>query len=158
MDCHNCDKFILSRADLVYWHRKREQWRMLGRRAGPPRCDWRVGCALQERLGGIEQRPGADGHHLVGEGRLVEDRLHGFRVHLGQGPAGRAVTGHAPVGTQVREQQTHHVVDQITQPHHRLGRVDEIFRLMPQIHRAPVALANAGDTVHGCEPQALVMD
>lgn len=29
MDCHNCDKFVLSGADLVYWHRKREQWRML---------------------------------------------------------------------------------------------------------------------------------
>ncbi|MFJ7497818.1 tyrosine-type recombinase/integrase [Streptomyces sp. NPDC097727] len=25
MDCHNCDKFVLSGADLVYWHRKREQ-------------------------------------------------------------------------------------------------------------------------------------
>ncbi|MGW9613179.1 tyrosine-type recombinase/integrase [Streptomyces diastaticus] len=26
MDCHNCDKFVMSGADLVYWHRKREQW------------------------------------------------------------------------------------------------------------------------------------
>ncbi|MFK0288067.1 hypothetical protein ACIQVL_47440 [Streptomyces sp. NPDC090499] len=33
MDCHNCDKFVLSGADLVYWHRKREQWRMLAERA-----------------------------------------------------------------------------------------------------------------------------
>lgn len=29
LDCHNCDKFVLSGADLVYWQRKREQWRMV---------------------------------------------------------------------------------------------------------------------------------
>ena len=29
LDCHNCDKFVLSGADLIYWRRKREQWRML---------------------------------------------------------------------------------------------------------------------------------
>ncbi|MFD7282418.1 tyrosine-type recombinase/integrase [Streptomyces sp. NPDC059862] len=29
LNCHNCDKFVMSGADLVYWHRKREQWRML---------------------------------------------------------------------------------------------------------------------------------
>ncbi len=29
LDCHNCDKFVLSGADLVYWRRKREQWRLL---------------------------------------------------------------------------------------------------------------------------------
>jgi hypothetical protein len=28
LDCHNCDKFVLSGADLLYW-RKREQWRLL---------------------------------------------------------------------------------------------------------------------------------
>jgi hypothetical protein len=33
MDCHNCDKFVLSGADLVYWNRKREQWRTLAERA-----------------------------------------------------------------------------------------------------------------------------
>ncbi|GAA2264972.1 hypothetical protein GCM10010232_66460 [Streptomyces amakusaensis] len=33
MDCHNCDKFVLSGADLVYWQRKREQWRALAERA-----------------------------------------------------------------------------------------------------------------------------
>ncbi|MEU4955716.1 site-specific integrase [Streptomyces lavendulae] len=33
LDCHNCDKFVLSGADLLYWHRKREQWRMLAERA-----------------------------------------------------------------------------------------------------------------------------
>jgi integrase len=33
MDCHNCDKFVMSGADLVYWHRKREQWRTLAERA-----------------------------------------------------------------------------------------------------------------------------
>lgn len=26
LDCHNCDKFVLSGADLLYWRRKREQW------------------------------------------------------------------------------------------------------------------------------------
>lgn len=36
MDCHNCDKFVLSGADLVYWHRKREQWRTLAERAPAP--------------------------------------------------------------------------------------------------------------------------
>ncbi|GGR01083.1 tyrosine-type recombinase/integrase [Kitasatospora griseola] len=36
MDCHNCDKFVLSGADLVYWHRKREQWRTLAERAPDP--------------------------------------------------------------------------------------------------------------------------
>ncbi|MCQ1579716.1 hypothetical protein [Streptomyces parvus] len=29
LDCHNCDKFVLPGADLVYWQRKREQWRMV---------------------------------------------------------------------------------------------------------------------------------
>ncbi|MFD5616756.1 tyrosine-type recombinase/integrase [Kitasatospora sp. NPDC127060] len=33
LNCHNCDKFVMSGADLVYWHRKREQWRMLAERA-----------------------------------------------------------------------------------------------------------------------------
>jgi hypothetical protein len=27
LDCHNCDKFVLSGADLLSWRRKREQWR-----------------------------------------------------------------------------------------------------------------------------------
>jgi integrase len=29
LDCHNCDKFVMSGADLLYWRRKREQWRQL---------------------------------------------------------------------------------------------------------------------------------
>src|ERR1039457_84930 len=29
LDCHSCDKFVLSGADLLYWRRKREQWRLL---------------------------------------------------------------------------------------------------------------------------------
>ena len=33
LDCHNCDKFVLSGADLLYWRRKREQWRSLAERA-----------------------------------------------------------------------------------------------------------------------------
>lgn len=33
LDCHNCDKFVLSGADLQYWRRKREQWRQLAENA-----------------------------------------------------------------------------------------------------------------------------
>ncbi|OAR21993.1 hypothetical protein A8W25_30335 [Streptomyces sp. ERV7] len=33
LNCHGCEKFVMSGADLVYWHRKREQWRMLAERA-----------------------------------------------------------------------------------------------------------------------------
>jgi integrase len=33
LDCHNCDKFVLSGADLLYWRRKREQWASLAERA-----------------------------------------------------------------------------------------------------------------------------
>lgn len=29
LDCHDCDKFVLSGAALIYWRRKREQWRLL---------------------------------------------------------------------------------------------------------------------------------
>ncbi|MEU1287107.1 tyrosine-type recombinase/integrase [Kitasatospora sp. NPDC005856] len=36
LDCHNCDKFVLSGADLLYWRRKREQWRTLAERAPDP--------------------------------------------------------------------------------------------------------------------------
>jgi hypothetical protein len=32
LDCHNCDKFVLSGADLNYWHRKREQWAAVAER------------------------------------------------------------------------------------------------------------------------------
>jgi integrase len=33
LNCHTCDKFVMTGADLVYWHRKRDQWRMLAERA-----------------------------------------------------------------------------------------------------------------------------
>ena len=33
LDRHNCDKFVMSGADLLYWRRKREQWRLLAERA-----------------------------------------------------------------------------------------------------------------------------
>jgi integrase len=33
LDCHNCANFVLSGADLQYWQRKREQWRLLAERA-----------------------------------------------------------------------------------------------------------------------------
>ncbi|CAM5237888.1 tyrosine-type recombinase/integrase [Streptomyces hirsutus] len=29
LNCHSCTEFVMSGADLVYWRRKREQWRML---------------------------------------------------------------------------------------------------------------------------------
>ncbi|MFE0138492.1 tyrosine-type recombinase/integrase [Streptomyces sp. NPDC059037] len=37
MDCHNCREFVMSGADLVYWHRKREQWRTQAERAPDPK-------------------------------------------------------------------------------------------------------------------------
>lgn len=33
LDCENCDKFVLSGADLVYWRRKQQQWRSNAERA-----------------------------------------------------------------------------------------------------------------------------
>ncbi|WP_238845618.1 hypothetical protein [Nocardia terpenica] len=36
LNCHSCDKFVLSGADLLYWRRKREQWRLLAEGAPDP--------------------------------------------------------------------------------------------------------------------------
>ncbi|MFI9366756.1 hypothetical protein ACIG5E_37790 [Kitasatospora sp. NPDC053057] len=33
LNCEGCDKFVMSGADLLYWRRKREQWRSLAERA-----------------------------------------------------------------------------------------------------------------------------
>jgi hypothetical protein len=33
LNCHTCDKLVLSGADLLYWRRKRDQWRSLAERA-----------------------------------------------------------------------------------------------------------------------------
>jgi integrase len=33
LNCHTCYKFVLSGADLLYWRRKREQWRLLAEAA-----------------------------------------------------------------------------------------------------------------------------
>jgi len=33
LNCHDCDKFVLSGADLLYWRRKREQWAAIAERA-----------------------------------------------------------------------------------------------------------------------------
>jgi hypothetical protein len=33
LDCHHCDKFVMSGADLLYWRRKREQWNSIAERA-----------------------------------------------------------------------------------------------------------------------------
>ncbi|WP_258314838.1 tyrosine-type recombinase/integrase [Streptomyces sp. Act143] len=38
LDCHNCDKFVLSGADLLYWRRKREQWRLLAKTDAAVEC------------------------------------------------------------------------------------------------------------------------
>ncbi|TXL84986.1 site-specific integrase [Streptomyces sp. IB2014 016-6] len=41
LDCTNCDKFVLSGADLLYWRRKQEQWRSLAERAPTDEAaDW----------------------------------------------------------------------------------------------------------------------
>ncbi|WP_201300478.1 hypothetical protein [Streptomyces sp. HF10] len=37
LDCHNCDKFAMTGAGLVHWHRKREHWRTLAEGAPDPR-------------------------------------------------------------------------------------------------------------------------
>lgn len=33
LNCEGCDKFVISGADLLYWRRKREQWRSIAERA-----------------------------------------------------------------------------------------------------------------------------
>jgi integrase len=33
LDCENCDRFVMSGADLLYWRRKQEQWRSIAERA-----------------------------------------------------------------------------------------------------------------------------
>ena len=33
LNCHTCDKFVMSAADLVYWRRKQEQWATMAERA-----------------------------------------------------------------------------------------------------------------------------
>lgn len=33
LNCHSCDKFVMSGADLLYWRRKQEQWATLAERA-----------------------------------------------------------------------------------------------------------------------------
>lgn len=41
LNCEGCDKFVLSGADLLYWRRKREQWRSLAERApDDAAADW----------------------------------------------------------------------------------------------------------------------
>jgi integrase len=36
LNCHGCDKFVMSGADLLYWRRKREQWSSIAERAPDP--------------------------------------------------------------------------------------------------------------------------
>ncbi|MFI6731192.1 hypothetical protein NRF20_46015 [Streptomyces sp. R-74717] len=33
LNCEGCDRFVMSGADLLYWRRKRDQWRSLAERA-----------------------------------------------------------------------------------------------------------------------------
>lgn len=47
-DCHNCDTFVTSGADLLHWRRKREQWRILAEGTPARRAD--SGSVLPECL------------------------------------------------------------------------------------------------------------
>ncbi|MEU4226287.1 site-specific integrase [Nonomuraea sp. NPDC026600] len=41
LDCENCDKFVMTGADLLYWRRKRDQWHSLAERAPTDEmADW----------------------------------------------------------------------------------------------------------------------
>jgi hypothetical protein len=41
LDCGNCEKFVMTGADLLYWRRKREQWYSLAERApSDEMADW----------------------------------------------------------------------------------------------------------------------
>ncbi|MEU8151545.1 hypothetical protein [Nonomuraea sp. NPDC048901] len=41
LDCENCDKFVMTGADLLYWRRKREHWYSLAERApNDDMADW----------------------------------------------------------------------------------------------------------------------
>jgi hypothetical protein len=31
LDCDNCDKLVMTGADLLYWRRKREQWTLVAK-------------------------------------------------------------------------------------------------------------------------------
>ena len=59
LDCENCDKFVMSGADLLYWHRKREQWHC-HRRTRSRRC--------HRRLPPRGLRPHRPRHRRSGEG------------------------------------------------------------------------------------------
>ncbi|MFF9510642.1 hypothetical protein ACF1BU_11685 [Streptomyces sp. NPDC014724] len=50
LDCHTCDKFVLSGAD---WRRKREQWRLLAERA-PDDCLHRCFEPTARAIDGLE--------------------------------------------------------------------------------------------------------
>lgn len=53
----------------------------------------------------------------MGEPGLFEERLHGFLVHSGEGPARLIVARHAPVLAEFCGQQAQHVEDQVAQLH-----------------------------------------
>ncbi|GAA0956700.1 hypothetical protein GCM10009550_42970 [Actinocorallia libanotica] len=41
LDCENCDKFVMTGADLLYWRRKRDHWHSLAERAPTDEmADW----------------------------------------------------------------------------------------------------------------------
>lgn len=70
LDCENCEKFVMTGADLLYWRRKREQWYSLAERApNDETADWlhQVFAPTARAIDGLERA-------LAGLG-LLEDAL-----------------------------------------------------------------------------------
>lgn len=70
LDCHNCDKFVMSGADLLYWRRKAEQWASLAKRAPDDRTADYLHSVFEptaRAIGGLEKA-------LAGLG-MLEDAL-----------------------------------------------------------------------------------
>lgn len=70
LDCENCEKFVMTGADLLYWRRKREQWYSLAERApDDATADWlhQVFAPTAHAIDGLERA-------LAGLG-LLEDAL-----------------------------------------------------------------------------------
>ena len=70
LDCENCEKFVMTGADLLYWRRKREQWYSLAERApNDEMADWlhQAFAPTAQAIDGLESA-------LAGLG-LLEDAL-----------------------------------------------------------------------------------
>lgn len=90
-----------------------------------------------EVLGGLEERTGAVRHDMVRVAGRRKNGRHRRLVHGSERPSGSVVSSHAAVLTQLGEQQTQHVVDEVSQVHHGPGRIDEILCPMFQIQGSP---------------------